>query len=359
MFERLIPFFLLALIPFGVDARSDTLPDSLSQKPLVVAIYNSQPFGTIEDGHAEGLMVELWERVASRLGYEYAYHLADMETLLEGVNEGRYDVGIGAITITPAREQLVDFSHAIIPSGTGIVLGAESMRTSWKRKWRPILGSLLELMGVLALIMFGMGSIIWVIERKHGNPSFRDDVNGLADGFWWAAVTMSTVGYGDKVPKTPLGKLLTIFYILISVVAVALFTAHASSILTTAEIHYKVNEEEDLRKMHVGSVPYSSGAEYLERNLIAYKPFESLDAAIAGLESEEVEAVVYNMPTLRYLHHQGRSDLLVSNKYLQKNYMGFAFTPGSKQEEEVNRVLLAILGEVEWQHTVNKYLGSD
>ena len=359
---QIATLFLLFLVLCGpVCLQGQDSVQSSSQEPVVlkVAIYDSKPFGSMYEGRAEGLMVEMWEKVAARLNYRYEYELVGMETLLTGVEHGVFDIGIGAITITPAREKVVDFSHAIIASGTGVVTGVETARSSWKKKWKPILGSLLELMAILALVMFVMGTIMWLIERKHQNLGFRDDIKGLADGFWWSAVTMSTVGYGDKVPKTGLGKVLTVVYILISVVAVALFTANASSILTTAKIESHINEEDDLRRVHVGSVPLSSGAEYLDRNMITYKSYASLQEAIEGLRMEEVDAVIYNMPTLRYLQLHGYRDLLVSNHYLQKNYMGFALTPGSRIKEDVNCSILSILGEADWRETVKKYLGRD
>merc|ERR1740117_2764432 len=36
----------------------------------------------------------------------------------------------------------------------------------------------------------------------------RSDFDTIPSGFWWALATLTTVGYGDMVPSTPMGKVL-------------------------------------------------------------------------------------------------------------------------------------------------------
>lgn len=50
---------------------------------------------------------------------------------------------------------------------------------------------------ILCLILL-FGQIIYILEPKQFTSVF--------EGIWWAVVTVSTVGYGDYVPHTPLGQ---------------------------------------------------------------------------------------------------------------------------------------------------------
>ncbi len=74
-------------------------------------MYDAPHFGIQHnDSTYGGLMVELWEDIAIELGYAYRYQLTDMDDLLSGLERGHFDVGLGAISITPNREAMVDFT---------------------------------------------------------------------------------------------------------------------------------------------------------------------------------------------------------------------------------------------------------
>ncbi|XP_046353503.1 potassium voltage-gated channel subfamily C member 3-like [Haliotis rufescens] len=67
--------------------------------------------------------------------------------------------------------------------------------------------SLQELLMLFIFLMIGMlvfATMIYYTERKDAtNPS--DTFNTIPVGFWWAIITMTTVGYGDIYPRTPIG----------------------------------------------------------------------------------------------------------------------------------------------------------
>jgi polar amino acid transport system substrate-binding protein len=74
--------------------------------------------------------------------------------------------------------------------------------------WRFLLG-VASLVGLL----LGIGTVIWLLERRRNPHHFRPKpLPGITDGIWWSAVTMATVGYGDKTPMTWAGRLVSLVW---------------------------------------------------------------------------------------------------------------------------------------------------
>ena len=56
----------------------------------------------------------------------------------------------------------------------------------------------------VAVVLVVAGLTMIGVERRHDDANIRT----VADGLWWAATTVTTVGYGDRYPVTGLGRLI-------------------------------------------------------------------------------------------------------------------------------------------------------
>lgn len=71
---------------------------------------------------------------------------------------------------------------------------------------------------VLGIVIFA--SLVYYAERIQSNP--ENDFVSIPLGLWWALVTMTTVGYGDMVPKTYIGMFVGALCALAGVLTIAL-----------------------------------------------------------------------------------------------------------------------------------------
>lgn len=77
------------------------------------------------------------------------------------------------------------------------------------------------------------GFIGWCLETSSNKEQFpRPFLNGWFEGCWWSFVSMTTVGYGDKVPKSAAARIFSVVWILVGITIFSLITAMLSSEIT-------------------------------------------------------------------------------------------------------------------------------
>ena len=81
--------------------------------------------------------------------------------------------------------------------------------------------SLRELFTLIGFLNIGtaiFGFLVYSAERLDPDTKFEDAI----DGFWWAVITMTTVGYGDLIPRTIIGRSLAVICIIAGLVLTSL-----------------------------------------------------------------------------------------------------------------------------------------
>ena len=356
---RLITAALILSLTLAV-SNGQSQPSASAKTKLIVGTKHVPPFA-IKDtsGNWSGIIIELWTMVASDLDLEYEFRELSLEEMLDSLEKGSIDVATAALTITAKRELTMDFTHPFHTSGLSIAVSSKN-KAGWLAVMERFLSfTFLKVLLALAIVLFIAGLLVWFFEHKNNVEEFGAKLPaGLGAGFWWSAVTMTTVGYGDKSPKTLGGRLVAIVWMFTSVIIISSFTAAIASSLTVTQLELKVRGPKDLPKVRVASVRGSTSDAYLTSQRIT---FDRLDSAIEGLKAVEagkLDAMVYDAPVLRYLiSNDLNGTLRVLPQTFERQYYAIGLPQGSELRERINRVLVQRISQPEWQGILQKYLG--
>lgn len=334
---------------------------------LRIATRETPPFSMRgSEGQWVGIGIDLLREVKAELEVE-AGHEIEMEftalplaDLLSAVENGEVDLAAAAITVNYDREKRMDFTHSFYSSGLGMAISANQHRSGWSgivdailsRTFFRIVSSLL-----LAMLVSAVG--IYLFERRGNREQFdRGFLRGVADGMWWAAVTITTVGYGDKVPRTLGGRCIASIWMFAGLFIIAGFTAAVTSALTVTELQSQVAGPADLPRVKVATVAGSTSADYLRARHIVFVSHPDVDAALASLTANDCDVVVYDAPILKYqVYQKWSSKVQVLQVSFERQEYGFALPSESPLREPVNQVLLRQIASPSWDEVLATYFG--
>ncbi len=107
------------------------------------------------------------------------------------------------------------------------------------RRESGISPSLVPILAALVTVAI-LGAVLVYFAEWH-----RDNINSFWDAVWYSVVTMTTVGYGDIVPRTVLGRIAGMFVMIAGISVISLLTATISSIF----VEQKLMENRGLREI--------------------------------------------------------------------------------------------------------------
>ena len=332
---------------------------------LTVAARTLPPFVIYENRAYSGFEVALLRLVAARLGMELEIYAVDtVAKQIDDITRGVARLGLGGVTITGSREEAVDFSLPVLDTGLTVMAPTHDSEGFGDRILsflRAIASSdlpwLLIVFGVAVLLA---AHLIWWLERHH-NPDFAVPYRrGIWDSFYWSVVTMSTVGYGDKVARGALGRVFALVWIALGTLVFASFTASIASSLAVNELRGDISGPTDLPGHRVATVSSSAGEAYLTATGVGPVLVDEIDEAYHLMAQGEVEAIVFDAPVLRFhASRQGAGEVTTVGPLFEKVQYGLMLGEDDNElRERINLALLELIESGVYRQVHDRWFGA-
>ena len=103
--------------------------------------------------------------------------------------------------------------------------------------------------GLMILIIFSGAIGVYVVERNKPGAN----ITNLGNALWWAVITVTTVGYGDYTPITPIGRAIAIVLMFSGIgIVVTIVTLLSQRRLQHTESMLKIKLKTEVRPKLLG-----------------------------------------------------------------------------------------------------------
>lgn len=347
---RSLALILLVATALSSLARAE---EQTAPAKLKVGVFDRPPFAMKDaDGHWTGLSVDLWEEVSRKLKLDYEYVETPLDDVVMALHDGKIDVSLGELGVSAERERLIDFTQPYLVTAAAVAFRKETSLSNW----RHILNGITHdgLMPVLAAMLgtlFIFSLLLWLLERgAHQSHFGGKPIHGFGSALWFSAVTMTTVGYGDKTPQTALGRFLAFIWMFTGILLVSAFTGSVASSITVAELNSTITHVSDLGRFRNGVLDGSLADNVLTMTGIRSQRYQTVEEGLKALQERKITAFSGDAVTLRYIVQRDFPDeIRVANFPSTHLTFAMATRPDFPQLQALNVAIIERVSSPDWQ----------
>ena len=156
---------------------------------------------------------------------------------------------------------------------------------AWAKRLRE--EGVLDLLLILWIILFVGGLAVFLLDYSSDDKQ----ITSIFDAFYWAWVTMTTVGFGDLTPVTPAARIAASIMMFFSMALISFFTATISSIFVARKIREGKGLEKIKYSDHYIICGWNDLADELLASLLAQDQNDSTPIVLVNeLSEEEIDA---------------------------------------------------------------------
>ena len=343
-----------------VEAQSLITATPAAGPPLRVAVKPVPPF-VMQDGESwTGFSIDLWRAVAQRRAWTYAWvGLDTVDQQLDAVRTGTADVSIAAISVTSERELSVDFSYPYFTSGLQLMVDVDQpsfLNTLVSFVTSDLLKLIAIVVGVLIVVAHG----VWLFER-HTNADFpRQYLPGVGEALWWAGVTLTTVGYGDRTPKGRIGRAVALVWMFGAIFLLANMTAAVTARATVQQLQHNIASVNDLSGKQVVTVQGSTADLFLRGRGLSPQTVTRIEDAYPLLEAGRFQAILYDAPVLQhYASTDGAGRVQLVGKTVQPEQYAIALPLDSPYRRAIDQTLLQLMADGTYDALYRRWFGEN
>lgn len=315
--------------------------------------FSNPPFVYLEEGVLKGVNVELWNEQAETQLYQTTFvPFENEQALKQAIAMDSVEVGINAFSL---NEGLIKNHQISVPTHINPI----GVATKYDFKHRSWFNAMLEIVSfdfikvavIVGVVIFLFGFLMWLAEKSKNSNHFDNSRKGLVDSFWWSAVTMTTVGYGDKYPVTFSGKVIALVWMFTAMIIISSLTAGITMILTVSNLSSGITTVEDLSKLDVGVVKNDNADEFISEYISPYR-YETIEKAMIALDNEKIDALVHNQAQLTYFIRANKihKEMEVLPVELAKEITCFIYSDAFKLKRQTDAALIKVIDSPVYDH---------
>lgn len=330
---------------------------------IKVAIADFPPLIFGEDEKYKGFEIDLWDAIAKITGIDFEYEKHNFKEIIPLLVEKKIDIGLAGITINEKREKIINFSHATLDSGILISVNKNRNKLNLFKSVKNIIieghRMITSVILFLFIYIFVFGNLVWFAE-KNANTFSANYFPGIFESFWLTIVSMTTVGYGDYVPHTWLGKVVISMVIFGGAIMLSLVVAQVTAFLAIKKIKGEISNSRDLLNKKVATVEGSTSESILKKVGAKIVAVLNIQEAYTKLRNEEVDAVVFDAPAVLYFEKNDRDNSIeIVGEMFDKQQYGIALQQPDMLEEKINQAILNLKESGQYDLIYRKWFGED
>lgn len=358
--RRILPLILLltTLLASGAMAKPVENPKASQGKPLIVG-FSTTSLEVLRNENPRWLKsyADFWNLIAQELKRPYVLKAMPFEDVLKALDSGAIDITAVPLIVTAEREDRFDMS---IPLGGGRPAVAMRHRI-WDHPWLSAVRIFLswgtfKLALILLAALAAVGTVVWLVERRENDEHFgQGPARGIGTGVYWAGSTLASgicLGIGLR---TPLGRVLGLFWMIVCVMAFSAVIASLTYYLTAQQYTLGAFDTTSLNQMRLGAFKGSVQPQMIEKTGPLSLSCESTEVCIKALLGKKIDGFLYDEGYLRYFSEtRYRGKISVYPTEVRPYRRAFAMPKESALRKPFNMALLEVMDRPVGEALINQ-----